>query len=255
MRIISFCAEGIKDAADHGFYEWVVEQDADIICIQDLKAQEYDLVSDIFFPSPYNAYFYDDIAKNSNGVALYTKLLPKAIMTGLAMGEMDQEGRYIQADFDRISIGCLLAPAADADDADAIDHKNRFYDQLLPHLEKIRHKRREYIICGNWNIAHGDSDVSDPEAFDERPGFQEHERAWLDDIFGPLGYIDAFREVNGDPDEFTWWPGGHESPEAWRVDYQIVSEGLRNAIEYGAVYKNQNFSRHAPLIMDYDYEL
>ena len=253
MRIISFCADGIEDAADRGFYPWVLAQDADFICIQNLAAQEYDLQSDIFFPSDYNSYFFDAVDSKSNGVAIYCRELPKAIMTGLGFSDFDMEGRYIQADFDNISVGSLLAPAGSNTDIELQARKADFYRQFQAHLDKIKNKRREFVICGNWNIAHTAKDIENTEKATGQNGFLPEERKWMDGIT-ELGYVDAFREVNSDADEFTWWPDGSMDSNGWRVDYQIVSRGMKYAIEYGAIYKTQSFSSHAPLIMDYDIE-
>lgn len=255
MRIISFCADGIREAAKEGFYEWVLDQDADFICIQNLKAQEYDLQADTFWPQGYNPYFFDAVEKDSNGVAIYCKEIPKAIMTGLGFVNFDMEGRYIQADFQEISIGCLLAPSAyKADDA-AKAHKKQFFELFQHHLNKVRNKRREFVICGNWNMTHSQSDIQDIQANRDMSGALPEEQQRMDQIFRELGYADAFREINTDSDEFTWWPDGNRSKDGWRIDHQIVSEGLKPLIEYGAIYKNQTFSSHAPLIMDYDYEI
>lgn len=255
MRIISFCADGIKDAAKNGFYDWIAEQDADFVCVQNLKAQEYQLQDDIFYPAGYNPYFFDSAEKNSNGVAIYCRNMPKAIMTGLGFVDFDMEGRYIQADFQDISIGCLLAPSAFRGDAQEQAHKNHFFELFQAHLNKVRNKRREFIICGNWNIAHRPEDVQNPRDNLDVSGFLPEEQQWMDQLFNNLEYADAFRLFNTDNDEFTWWPDGDRSRDGWRVDYQVVSQGLRGYVDYGAIYKTQVFSSHAPLIIDYDYEL
>lgn len=261
MRIISFCADGIRDAADRGFFAWVADQDADIICVQNLMAREEDLQDDIFYPAGYNAYFWDHYEQPINGVALYCRKLPKAIMTGLGFMDYDMEGRYIQADYDRISIGCLLAPNAYVPGNETADpalqaHKDRFFEQFQNHLSKVRNKRREFILCGNWAMVHQELDLQDPDANRERSGALPSEREWMAQLLSREGgYVDAFREVNADPDEFSWWPSGQRGQDGWRIDQQIISAGLRPVIEYGAYYKNDEFSSHAPLIMDYDYEL
>ncbi|EAW32819.1 exodeoxyribonuclease III [marine gamma proteobacterium HTCC2143] len=255
MRIISFCADGIREAAKKGFYDWVIDQDADFICVQNLKAQEYDLQSDVFWPQGYNPYFFDAVDKDLNGVAIYCREMPKAIMTGLGFVDFDMEGRYIQADFQNISIGCLLAPSAAKEDNAAKNRKKHFFDLFQNHLSKVRNKRREFVICGNWNMTHNQNDLQDFQSNQNVPGCSPEEQQWMDHTMTELGYVDAFREVNSDNDEFTWWPEGKQGENGWRVDLQIVSSGLKSAIEYGAIYKNQQFSNHAPLIMDYDYEM
>ena len=112
MRIISFCADGVRDAAKKGFYEWVQDQDADVVCVQDLRAWESELRGKVFYPEGYFSYFFEAIAPATNGVAIYTRKLPKAIMSGLGLGEADGEGRFMQADFEHISIACLIGPVA-----------------------------------------------------------------------------------------------------------------------------------------------
>lgn len=254
MRIISFCSDGIRDAADKGFFDWATKQDAEFICLQNLAAQEYDLQDDVFFPSGYNAYFFDAVEPNSNGVAIYTRNMPKAIMTGLGQPEFDMEGRYIQADFEKFSVGCLLAPFAYGTDSKALARKQQFLQHLHAYLAKVRNKRREFILVGNWQTAHRPEDLQDPKGNQNQSGFLVEEQQLMDQLFVEIGYTDALREVTKDNDEFTWWPNGKRGEDGWRVDYQVVSAGLKPAVEFAAIYKNQEFGQHAPLIVDYDYE-
>lgn len=255
MRIISFCSESLKEAADAGFYQWIEEQDADFICIQNIRCSEYDLRDDIYFPKAYNPYFFEAANAEENGVAIYCKAMPKAIMTGLGFLDFDHEGRYIQADFHNFSVGCLLAPHAIENDAESITRKQEFFSQLENHLVKIANKRRDFIFCGNLHMAHTGNDVQDVSSNLHKPGFMPQEQLWLENLFGKVGYVDAFREINEDSDEFTWWPEGDRDTNGMRVDFQITSRNLRSKIEYGAIYKSQVFGKHAPIIMDYDYEL
>jgi exodeoxyribonuclease-3 len=254
MRIISFSADGIVSAAKKGFYGWLKEQDADFICVQDLRCSEYDLQDKIYFPDDYNAYFLDDIDGKANGVAIYCRQLPKAIMTGLGFADFDMEGRYIQADYENLSVGCLLSPQAEPGNEEQLARKAEFYELLGNHLQKVRNKRREFIICGNWQIAHTAADVQDTERNSSTPGFLAEDRQWMDELL-ESGYVDAFREINSDQDEFSWWPEGDRSKNGWRSDFHIISKGLKYAVDYGAIYKNKEFSTHAPIIMDYDIEL
>ncbi|MFV0278320.1 MAG: exodeoxyribonuclease III [Parahaliea sp.] len=254
MRIISFSADGIRQAASREFYDWLDEQDADFICIQDLQCSEYDRQDSLYFPPEYNAYFFDDVNGKANGVAIYTRQLPKAIMTGLGFADFDMEGRYIQADFETLSVGCLLAPYAAPGDGDALARKSEFFDLLQNHLLKIRNKRREFIICGNWHIAHTPADVQDTDSNAGQPGFLAEERQWMSELI-EAGYVDAFREINSDQDEFSWWPEGDRDNNGLRTDLQIISKGLKYSVEYGAIYTAREFSNHAPVIMDYDIEL
>jgi exodeoxyribonuclease-3 len=253
MRIVSFSADGIQSAADSGFYQWLQDQDADFVCVQDLCCSEYDLQADTYFPAGYNAYFFDSVEGKSNGVAIYCKELPKAIMTGLGFTDFDMEGRFIQADFSNVSIGCILVPKGGEPGSKEAAHKAEFLSLLQNHLGKIRNKRREFIICGGWNLAHTAADVQDTEQNSNSSGFIAEERQWMDETLA-LDYVDAFREINSDSDEFSYWPEGNRDSNGWRTDYHLVSKGIKYAIEYGAIYKGQEFSSHAPVIMDYDLE-
>jgi len=255
MKVISFCAEGLREAAKLGFYDWLARQDADFVCIQDLRCAEYDLQDDVFFPRDYNAYFFDDVDGKDNGVAIYCRALPKAIMTCLGFAEFDMQGRYIQADFEELSIGCLFAPRGEDDESVAA--RARFLELLGPHLQKVRNKRRDYVICGGWGIAPGERDVQQAGDAAGRPGFLPEERAWFSDLFAG-GYADAQREVSTDDDIFTFWPeeaGSTPDSGGLRVDFQIVSDEISGCVEHAAVYTGERFSRHAPLIVDYDLEL
>ncbi len=255
MRVISFSADGLIEAEKQGFYEWVRDQDADFICIQDIRCSEYDLRKDSFFPREYNAYFFDNLNDSKkDGVAIYCKELPKAIMTGLGFTDFDMDGHYIQADFGNVSIGSLIAPYAAPSDEAAQARKNAFFQLLVGHLEKVSHKRREFIICGNWRTAHKAKDVEYTERRSKLPGFLAEERQSIDEII-ELGYVDAFREVNSDSDEYSFWPGGQVGVDGMRTDFQLVSKGLKYNIDYGVIYKAKSFSTHAPVIMDYDLEL
>lgn len=251
MRIINFCADGIKNAAQKGFFSWVSQQDADVICIQDLRCQEYELSQDIFYPQGYFPYFFDNM-EGTNGVAIYTRKLPKAIMTGLGFVEFDQQARYIQADFDKLSIGSILVPPTIANDPTSVEQRALFLDSLKHHLDKIRHKRRDFILAGNWQIARNNNDIA-KEVGDNTPGFLPAERRWIDDVIHQLGYVDSFRQFNTDDDEFSWWPENDAENNAWRVDFQLASRSLQQNVEYGVIYKNQSFSSHAPVAIDYEY--
>ena len=256
MRIISLCVNGIHQASQRGLYDWLTSQDADIICLQNIKAQEHQLEWQPEFElEGYFAYFFGDSEPNSNGVAIYTRQMPKALMYGFgfASGE-DMKGRYLQADFDKISIGSLLAPAGITGSLTQ-EVKRLFFNDLQSYLDKISHKRRSYIICGNWNIAHADNDLENQQNYREDSGFLTSERSWMNTLFGDLGYTDAFRRGNTDSDEFSWWPAGEIGQgDGWRVDYQVASRDLAASVEYAVMYKAKAFSAHAPVIVDYDIE-
>jgi exodeoxyribonuclease-3 len=256
MRIISLCVDGIHQAAQRGLYDWLANQDADIICLQDLRAQEYELDGDEFQLDGYFAYIFDSGIKDTNGVAIYSREQPKALIFGLGFNSgIDMQGRYLQADFEQISIGSLLAPVI-SDDAKSNDIKEQFFDDLQAHLIKITGKRRDFIFCGNWGIAHSQSDVKNWQDNDTKPGFLPHEQQWMSQLFSEVGYSDAFRLGNTDNDEYSWWPSGKIAKgDGWRTDYQVISESLSSRVEYATIYKSKQFSSHLPVIIDYDLDV
>lgn len=252
MRIITFNANGIRSAAKKGFFPWVLKQNADIICLQETKAQEHQL--DVaMHPPGYHVYYCDAEKKGYSGVAIYSKHKPDKVTTGLGWKTADTEGRYIQLDFGKLSVASLYMPSGTSG-----EERQQLKFEFLDHYKKILEKQlkdsREYIICGDWNIAHKQIDLKNWRSNQKNSGFLPEERAWLDELFDKIGYVDTFRVVNQNPDEYTWWSHrgrAREKNVGWRIDYQVVSPNLKNKIVAASVYRDENFSDHAPLILDY----
>lgn len=257
MRVVSISVNGLKQAAENGFFEWMKELDADVVCVQDLLARTYEFDDEIFHPEGYEAYFIDGENPEDGGVGIYSRHFPKAIMYGFAYEPADRQGRFIQADFDNVSVAAMLAPCALGDE-DKQAEKDGFMNAFMEHLQKTLRKRRQFIFCANMQTAHLVTDASSKYHKMEVSGFLPHERAWFDEVFDSLDYVDAFREVNKEKKQFTWWPEwakGWRKQAGWRTDYQIVTPGLRNVILGGYIESGTRFSDHAPVIMDYDIEM
>lgn len=253
MRIITLNMNGIRSAAKKGFFEWMVKQNADVVCLQETKAQEHQL-GELICPKGYKAYFFDAEKKGYSGVAIYTRLTPDKVITGLSWDCADKEGRYLQVDFGKLSIASLYMPSGTTgEERQAV--KYDFMERYEKKLKALQKQDREFIICGDWNIAHKQIDIKNWRGNQKHSGFLPEERAWLDKLFEKLGFVDAFRVVNQKPDQYTWWSNRGQAwlkNVGWRIDYQIVTPGLKNKIKAAAIYKTQRFSDHAPLIMDYD---
>lgn len=177
-------------------------------------------------------------------MALYSRLQPKAVITGLGFETADRYGRYLQADFDKVSIASLLVPSGQGGDAN-LNHKLKFMDDFAHYLDKQRRKRREYIYCGSLYVAHQKLDVKNWRDCQQDPGFLAPERAWLDEIFGNMGYIDALREVNREGDLFSWWPDTEQAEMlnlGWRFDYQILTSGLRRFVRSARLPRQPRFA-------------
>ncbi len=256
MRVISLSVDGIHQATQRGLYDWLDDQDADIICLQDLRAREYELDDDVFHPEGYFAYFFDSGIDHYNGVAIYSRHQPKALIYGLGFQSgVDMEGRYLQVDFEKYSIGSLLAPQAFSE-AESQEVKIQFFEEFQALLHKITRKRRHYIFCGNWAMAHTKKDIENPERHQGASGFIEHEQQWMRQLFGQIGYSDAFRLAISDGGEYSWWRSGEVGKgDGMRIDYQVVSESIKRKVEYAAMYKPRTFSSHLPVIVDYDIDV
>jgi len=255
MRIITLNTNGIRASAKKGMFTWLSQQDADVVCIQETKAQEHQLEDEVFRPEGYACYYVDAKKKGYSGVALYARREPDKIITKMGCEEFDDEGRYVEAQFGKLNVISLYAPSGSSNEL-RLASKDRFSDFFLPYLKQLKRKRRDYIICGDWNIAHKEIDLKNWRNNQKNSGFLPRERAWMDSVF-EIGYIDAFREINPEPDQYTWWSNRGQAwakNVGWRIDYQIVSPRLKGKAKSVAIYKEERFSDHAPLIMDYNIE-
>jgi len=253
MRIITLNVNGIRAAARKGLFRWLPGEGADVICLQETRVHEAQLAGhDVELPG-YHRYFYPAQRPGYAGTALYARQRPDAWITGFGVSEFDAEGRYLEARFGALSVVSVYLPSGSAGPPRQAS-KFRFLEAFLPHLQALKRRRRQYILCGDWNIAHRPIDLRNWKSNQKNSGFLPEERAWLDELFGRVGYVDAFREVCADPDQYTWWSNrgaAWAKNVGWRIDYQIVSPKLAGAARAARIYKEERFSDHAPLIMDY----
>lgn len=269
MKVISINVNGIRSAARKGLYDWLKKVDADVICLQELKAQPDQIEDKLYHPDGYYSYFHSAEKKGYSGVGIYCKQKPKAVHYGLSAisdanwDDVDCEGRYLQIDFQGISIASLYMPSGSAKE-ERQTFKYNMMDRFEPVLQSMLRKRREYIICGDWNIAHKKIDIKNWRGNQKNSGFLPEERAWMDWLFSdadntrekPLKFVDAFRVINQQEHEYTWWSNRGQAwanNTGWRIDYQIVTPGLRDKIVPNSdlIYKDERFSDHAPLMIEY----
>ena len=254
MRIITLNANGIRSAARKGLFEWLEAQDADVVCIQETKAQRDQLDDPVFHPKGYHSHFFDAEKKGYSGVAIYSRVEPEEFLAGHGSREFDREGRYVEARFKGFSVVSVYLPSGSSSE-ERQQAKFRFLGEFMPHLRALKRKRRDYVLCGDWNIAHKPIDLKNWRSNQKNSGFLPEERAWLDELFDDVDYVDAFREVNAEPDQYTWWSNRGQAwakNVGWRIDYQVLSPRLRGSVRQAAIYKQQRFSDHAPLTIDYD---
>jgi len=254
MRIITLNCNGIRAAARKGFFNWLATVDADIVCLQETKAQIDQLTDPIFHPDNFHSYYFDADKKGYAGTALYCRAKPLKITKGLGFEIADSEGRYLQADFNGLSVASLYLPSGSAGE-ERQARKLAFMGQYMQHMEMLRKDDREYIICGDWNICHKEIDLKNWKANKKNSGFLPEERQWLDELYYELGFIDAFRMVNQDADQYSWWSNRGQARAknvGWRLDYHVISPGLQDKVISAEIYTAQNFSDHAPVILDYN---
>ena len=254
MRVITINVNGIRSAQRKGLLPWLLKQNADVICLQELRAHVDQIGAELLSPPGYEAYFNTAEKKGYSGVALYARRRPDRIVTRLGWETADSEGRYLQADFGDLSVASVYLPSGTSGpQRQAV--KFEFLDRYMTLLRRMRRRRRNFILCGDWNIAHRNIDLRNWRSNQKHSGFLPEERAWLDQLFDEVGWVDAFRVVNQEPDQYTWWSNrgrAWEKNVGWRIDYHIITPALKPRVRTVDIYKSQRFSDHAPLIVDYD---
>ena len=255
LKIISANLNGIRSAAKKGFFNWMAKQDADVICVQELKAQAADLTQEFLAPDGYYGYFHYAEKKGYSGTGLYCKTQPDAIQIGFGCPEFDAEGRYIQCDFGNLSVISLYCPSGSSSE-ERQQAKFRFMEVFLPHLAMLAEQGREVVICGDWNIAHKEIDLKNWKSNQKNSGFLPEERAWLSRVFDELKLVDVFRRIEPAGDQYTWWSNRGQAwakNVGWRIDYHIATAGIASKAKTVAIYKDERFSDHAPLTIEYAY--
>jgi exodeoxyribonuclease-3 len=266
LRIVSLNLNGIRSATVKGFLDWLPQQRADVICLQELKAQADDLTEAMRAPAGYGGWFHHAVKKGYSGVGIYAAAAPKRVVEGFGIKEFDDEGRYLQTDFATpagpLSVVSLYVPSGSSSE-ERQQAKFRFMDQFWPQLQSLARKakrdKREIVLCGDWNIAHREIDLKNWKSNQKNSGFLPEERAWLTRVFEDLGWVDVYRRLHPETtgDAYTWWSNRGQAwakNVGWRIDYQIATPGLAERVRHAAVFKTQRFSDHAPLIVDYDWK-
>ncbi len=274
MKVISVNVNGIRAASRKGFFDWLKKVDADVVCVQELKAQPDQIEGEPYHPEGMHTYLHAAEKKGYSGVALYCKQKPDAVHYGLGDGfaDADSEGRYIQADFGDLSVASLYMPSGSSKD-ERQEFKIDLMARMEPKLKAMIATGRQYIICGDWNIVHKKRDIKNWRGNQKRSGFLPEERQWLDWLFGEsnpetpaenpdpnrgfAGFRDAFRLINDQDEQYTWWSNRGQAwanNTGWRIDYHVISENLASSVKAGSelIYKDERFSDHAPLLIEYD---
>jgi len=254
FRVITANLNGIRAATRKGFFPWMAAQAPDVVCLQETKAQEHQVPPEALDLPEFTTAFVDAEKKGYSGVAIYAKRTPDRIQRGLGIAEYDAEGRFVRLDFGDLSVASLYVPSGTTGPVrQAV--KEAFLDRFIALLAQMKNEGRRIIVCGDFNIAHREIDVFDPKSCARTTGFLPQERAWFDDVVDRVGWVDAFRVVNHEPRQFSWWsnfPGAFERNLGWRIDYHLVTPNLAPAVRTASIYRDERFSDHAPVTIDYD---
>ena len=262
---------GIRSAARKGAFEWLATQQADVVCVQELKAQQADMTAELLAHATHTGWFHYAEKKGYSGSGLYARVPPVTTHIGFRSKEFDAEGRYVRADFDRVlkkgetgvaklAVISLYMPSGSSS-PERQEAKFRFLDEFLPHLaalmQESRETGREFVICGDWNIAHREIDLKNWRSNQKNSGFLPEERAWLTRVFDELGWVDVYRTLHPETtgESYTWWSNRGQAwanNVGWRIDYQIATPGIAQHATAASIWKETRFSDHAPLTIDYD---
>jgi exodeoxyribonuclease-3 len=247
LKVLSYNVNGIRAALNKGFADWLKASQADVICIQEIKALEEQVDTEILEALGYHHFWFSAQKKGYSGVAIFSKIKPNNVTYGSGIEHMDFEGRIIRADFDEVSIMSLYLPSGT--NMDRLDYKFKFMDEFQDYINELKKNFPNLIICGDYNICHEAIDIHDPVRNKKVSGFLPEERAWLDDFMNS-GFIDSFRYLNPQPHQYSWWSyraNARNNNKGWRIDYALVSTPLKDKIKRSFILAEAKHSDHCPV--------
>lgn len=259
MRVISLNANGIRAALKKGFFDWLPKQNADIVCLQEVRIQEPQLSEIMRHPGPLRAHYYLAKKPGYSGVAIYFKKKPLRISEGIGWDQADAEGRLLSVEYKNLTIASIYIPSGSSSE-NRQSFKYEFMRRLRQWMNKKILEKKEVLICGDWNIAHTKMDLKNWRGNKKNSGFLPEERAWMDKIFRNNKWQDIFRKLHPKTEGqgYTWWSNrgnAWANNTGWRIDYQIGTTEIAAKSDKARVYKKKRFSDHAPLCIDYSIRL
>lgn len=252
MKIISYNVNGFRSAIKKGFLDWLTTKPADVICLQEVKALQDNIDTQIIQDLGYHIFWFPAEKKGYSGVAIFTLIQPDYTELGNGMQQSDAEGRVIRADFGRITLLNCYFPSGTSGDLRQ-EYKYQWLDEFYEYIHTLKKERPHLIICGDYNIAHKPIDIHNPVGNKKSSGFLPEERAWMDKFF-ESGFTDTFRYFNPHPHHYTWWsqrfPSVRKENKGWRIDYISVSTSLNNALKDAAIFPDIVHSDHCPIYLE-----
>ncbi len=253
MRIITLNANGVRSAASKGVYEWLAQQRADVVCLQEVKAQTEQLTDPVYRPHGRHCYYRPATTKKGySGVAVYARREPDEVRTALGWEAFDEEGRYLEARFGNLSVVSLYVPSGSSGE-ERQGFKCKSMAWLAPIFEEWLASGRDYVLCGDWNIVRSEKDIRNWKSNQKNSGCLPEERAWLNGLVA-RGWVDSYRRLQPAGEDYTWWSNrgnARANNVGWRIDYQLVTPALGARLKHCAIYRDERFSDHAPYSVDY----
>ena len=253
MKLLSYNVNGIRAALNKGFAEWLKVSQADVICIQEIKALKEQVDTKVLEDLGYHHFWFSAQKKGYSGVAIFSKIKPNKVEYGSGIDHMDFEGRIIRADFDKVSIMSLYLPSGT--NIDRLEYKFKFMDEFQGYINELKKEYPNLIICGDYNICHEAIDIHDPVRNKKVSGFLPEERAWLDGFINS-GFIDSFRLLNSEPHHYSWWSyraNARNNNKGWRIDYALVSAPLKENIKRSFILPEAKHSDHCPVGLELNF--
>jgi exodeoxyribonuclease-3 len=247
LKILSYNVNGIRAAINKGFAEWLKATQADVICIQEIKALEEQVDTKVLEDLGYHHFWFSAQKKGYSGVAIFSKIKPNNVTFGCSIEHMDFEGRIIRADFDKVSVMSLYLPSGT--NIDRLEYKFKFMTEFQAYVDLLKKELPNLIICGDYNICHHAIDIHDPVRNKNVSGFLPEERKWLDGLINS-GFIDSFRYLNSEPHQYSWWSyraNARNNNKGWRIDYALVSLPLKGNIKRAFILPEAKHSDHCPV--------
>ena len=255
IKILSYNVNGIRAVLNKGFESWLQAANPDVLCLQETKALQEQVDTQVFEKLGYNHFWFSAQKKGYSGVAILTKKEPQSIVYGTGIEQMDFEGRVLRVDYPDVSIISLYLPSGT--NTDRLDYKFQFMDEFQAYIDELKKEVPHLVICGDYNICHQAIDIHDPVRNKTVSGFLPEERAWIDG-FMRAGFIDSFRHLNPNPHHYSWWSyraNARANNKGWRIDYALVAERLENKILKSYILPEAKHSDHCPVGVELNLEL
>lgn len=251
MVIVSYNVNGIRAALRKDLLRWLEQANADVVCLQEIKATPEQFDEKVFHEIGYKyCYWYPAEKKGYSGVAILSKIEPDAVTYGTGIPYMDKEGRNLRADFGDVSVMSLYLPSGTNDAR--LSFKFTYMDDFYTYMQNLLKERNKMVVCGDYNICHEPIDIHDPVRLKRVSGFLPEEREWLSKFIAG-GFIDSFRHIHPEKEQYSWWSyraNARERNKGWRLDYHMVSEALKSAISRAVILQEAYHSDHCPVMLE-----